>query len=75
MGRRFQALQLSTKGTVWYKSWKAMPRTCYKIYGVISIVLYPVEESFDSLIDVKWCAKDSIVFLYIRGGYVGVGCV
>ena len=27
------------------------------------------------MIDVVWCAKDSIVFLYIRGGDVDVGCV
>ena len=26
------------------------------------------------MIDVVWCAKDIVVFLYIRGGDVGVGC-
>ena len=31
--------------------------------GVISTVFYTVEEDFNWLIDVVWCAKDSVVFL------------
>ena len=40
--------------------------------GVISAVFNPVEEGFDWLIDIVRGAEDSVVFLYIRGGYVGV---
>ena len=43
--------------------------------GVISAVFDPVEKGFNRLIDVVRGAEDSVVFLYIRGGYVGVGCV
>ena len=41
--------------------------------GVISAVFTPVEEGFNWLIDVVRGAEDSVVFMQIHGGYVGVG--
>ena len=40
--------------------------------GVITAVFDPVEKGFDWLIDVIRGAEDSVVFLYIRGGDVGI---
>ena len=43
--------------------------------GVITAVFDPVEEGFNWLIDVVRGAEDSVVFLYICGGDVGVSGV
>ena len=43
--------------------------------GVISAVFDPVKEGFNWLINVVRGAEDSVVFLLICGGDVGVSCV
>ena len=43
--------------------------------GVISAVFDPVKEGFNWLINVVRGAEDSVIFLLIRGGDVGVSCV
>ena len=43
--------------------------------GVVTAIFEPVEEEFDRLVNIVRGAKNSVVFLKIRGGDVGVGGV
>ena len=43
--------------------------------GVVTAIFDPGEKGFNRLVYVIRGAEDSVVLLYIRGGYVGVGGV
>ena len=43
--------------------------------GVVTAIFDPVEKAFNQLVNIVRGAKNSVVFLKIRGGDVGVGCV
>ena len=43
--------------------------------GVVATIFDPVEKGFDRLVNIIRAAKDSVVFLKIRGGDVGEGGV
>ena len=43
--------------------------------GVVTAIFDPVEKGFDRLVNIVRGAKNSVVFLKIRGGDVGVGGV
>ena len=43
--------------------------------GVVTAIFDPVKKGFNRLVYVIRGAEDSVVLLYIRGGYVGVGGV